>query len=125
MKQLHSLLQKHIQDNFGGLDSVQGDLKKFITEVNSDYIKSEVEKPSNGNGGSNECIVEEDVNMNQVEYLKGLLYEKNTEIKKLKEEREANPLWNQQKDRCFICGGVHEIWSQCLQSFIAVNSKEA
>jgi PAS domain S-box-containing protein len=86
MKQLHSLLQKHIQDNFGGLDSVQGDLKKFITEVNSDYIKSEVEKPSNGSGESKECIVEEDVNLNQVEYLKGLLYEKNTEIKKLKEE---------------------------------------
>ncbi|MBL1212573.1 MAG: PAS domain S-box protein [Ignavibacteriae bacterium] len=87
MKQLHSLLQKHIQKNLGGIDSVDGDLKKFINEVNSDYVKSEVETRSKENSEAEDCIVvEEKTNLNQVEYLKGLLYDKNAEIKKLKEE---------------------------------------
>jgi PAS domain S-box-containing protein len=86
MKQLHSLLQKHIQEYIGGLETLPKDLKKFITEVNSVYLMNEVEIPSNGNSNSDVELAQPEENMNQVEYLKGLLFEKNTEIKKIKDE---------------------------------------
>jgi PAS domain S-box-containing protein len=86
MKQLHSLLQKQIQENIGGLETLPKDLKKFITEVNSVYLMNEGDTPENGNSNSDVETIQPKENMNQVEYLKGLLIEKNTEIKKLKED---------------------------------------
>ena len=86
MKQLHSLLQKHIQENIGGLETLPKDLKKFITEVNSVYLMNEGETPSNGDSNSDVELAQPEENMNQVEYLKGLLFEKNAEIKKIKDE---------------------------------------
>ncbi len=86
MKQLHSLLQKQIQENIGRLETLPKDLKKFITEVNSVYLMNEGDTPENGNSNSDVETIQPKENMNQVEYLKGLLIEKNIEIKKLKED---------------------------------------